>query len=74
MDELERALKQTGFKMKVEQLFFQIRAHQLDKPNLDRIEERLEKKYVFIEFCWTEFHDLVTLSISYFYEFENETK
>ena len=47
MDETKKALNQTEFEMKAQQLFFQLRAHQLDKPNLDRIEDRLGKEYVY---------------------------
>ena len=74
MDETEKALKHIEFEMKAQQLFFQLRAHQLDKPNLDRKEDRLIKEYMFIDFCWTKFHDLVTLSVPYFYEIENIAK
>ena len=74
MDKTEKAFKQIEFEMKFQQLFFQLRAHQFDKSNFDRIEDRLIKEYMFIDFCWTKFHDLVTLFIPHFYEIENVAK
>ena len=71
MDAIDKALKQTEFEVKAQQLTSQLRAYQLDKPNLDKIEDRVGKEFSFIEFCWTKFQDLVTLTIPYFYEIEN---
>ena len=44
MDELEQGLKETTFKIKAEELFYQMRAHQLQQPNLEQIEDRLKKR------------------------------
>ena len=74
MDATDKALKQIEFEVKAQQLSSQLRAYQLDKPNMDKIEDRVGIEYSFIEFCWTKFHDLVTFSIPYFYEIENVIK
>ena len=70
MDELEQGLKETAFKIKAEELFYQMRAHQLQEPSLEKIEDRIKKEQKFIDHNWTKFHDLVIYSIPYFYELE----
>ena len=49
MDEIEQGLKETDFEIKAEQLFYQIRAYQLQQPSLERIEDRIKKEQKFID-------------------------
>ena len=58
MNATDKALKQIEFEVKAQQLTSQLRAYQLDKPNLDKIEDRVGKEFSFIEFCWTKFMTL----------------
>ena len=44
MGELEQGLKETTFEIKAEELFYQVRAHQLQQPSLEKIEDRIKKK------------------------------
>ena len=44
MDELEQGLKETAFEIEAEELFYQVRAHQLQQPSLEKIEDRIKKE------------------------------
>ena len=70
IDELEQGLRETTFEIKAEELFYEVRAHELMQPMLEEIEDRIKKEQKFIDHCWTKFHDLVIYSIPYFYELE----
>ena len=70
MDELELGLRETTFEIKAQDLFCEVRVHQLQQPILEEIEDRIKKELKFIDHCWTKFHDLVIYSIPYFYELE----
>ena len=69
-DELEQRLSETAFAIKAEELFYEVRTHQLMQPILEEIEDRIKKEHKFIYHSWTKFHDLVIYSIPYFYELE----
>ena len=74
MDEMEQGLKETKFEIKAEKLFHQVRAYQLQKPSLEKIEDKTKKEQKFINHSWTKFHDLVVYSVPYFYELEYVAK
>mgnify|MGYP003703356057 FL=1 len=50
MDELEQGLRETAFKIKAEELFYEVRAHQLMQPMLEEIEDRIKKEQKFIDY------------------------
>ncbi|XP_028072396.1 uncharacterized protein LOC114274618 [Camellia sinensis] len=70
VDELEQRLREEAFEIKAEELYYEVRAHQLMQPTLEEIEDIIKKEQKFIDHCWTKFHDLVIYSIPYFYELE----
>ena len=49
IDELEQGLRETAFEIKAEELFYEVRAHQLMQPMLEEIKDRIKKEQKFID-------------------------
>ena len=49
IDELEQGLRETAFEIKAEELFYEVRGHQLMQPMVEEIEDRIKKEQKFID-------------------------
>ena len=51
IDEMEQKLREEAFEIKAEELYYEVRAHQLMQPMLEEIEDKIKKEQKFIDHC-----------------------